>query len=153
MNRLFLLSALCFGLILVALLAAQTPPPPSLEQTLRASRWRQRVLLLVAPTARQTDFQAQKALLAPSRTQLAARDFLVLDVLNDQLTATDQQFLAKKFGLNPQHFAALLLGKDGGVKQQSARPLTPATLFRTVDQMPMRRQELRRAAGPTAPPR
>ena len=153
MNRPLLPPALCFGLVLVALLAAQAPQPPSLEQTLRAGHWRQRVLLLAAPTAHQADFQAQKALLATSHAQLAARDFLVLDVLNDQLTATDQQFLAQKFGLNPLRFAALLIGKDGEVKQQSARPLAPATLFRTVDQMPMRQQKLRRAARPTAPPR
>lgn len=134
---------LCLGLI--SLFAAQAPQPKSMAQTLRESRWKKRVLLVVAPTADQADFKKQKALLAANKAELAARDFLVLDVLYDQLTQADQKFLAQKIGLQPPRFAAVLIGKDGGVKQKSAHPIAPADLFGTVDKMPMRRDEARRA--------
>jgi hypothetical protein len=116
----------------------------SLEQTLRQSRWKKRVLLVAAPNAEQVDFKTQKALLAANRAELAERDFLVLDVLYSQLSAADQQFLSKKIGVQPPSFTVILIGKDGGVKEKSNRPIPPADLFGTVDKMPMRREEMRK---------
>ena len=133
--------ALLAGLLLV--LTAQTPKPACLAQTIRASHWKQRVLLVAAPNAENADFKTQKALLAGQKQALAARDFRVLDVLYDQLATADKQFLTQKMGLNPLTFAAVLIGKDGGVKKQSSRPIAPADLFGTVDEMPMRRAEMR----------
>ncbi|WP_161787236.1 DUF4174 domain-containing protein [Hymenobacter sp. IS2118] len=129
---------------LLWLLSAQTPKPMPLEQTLRASRWQHRVLLLAAPTAAHPDFKAQKALLATQKAELADRDFVVVEALYDQLSAADLAFLKQKTGAQPPQFAAVLIGKDGGVKERRARPIPPADLFGTVDKMPMRRQEMRR---------
>jgi hypothetical protein len=116
----------------------------SLEQTLRDSRWKKRVLLVATPTAEQVDFKSQKALLAAKSAELDERDFLVVDAVHDQLSAADKQFLMKKIGVQAGQFAAVLIGKDGGVKEKSSRPMQPADLFGTVDKMPMRQQEMRR---------
>ena len=128
------------------LLTSQTPPALSLEQTLQASRGKKRVLLVGAPTAANADFQAQRALLAGQQAQLNERDFLVIDLAHDRLSTADKQFFARKTGLSLAGFSVVLIGKDGGVKLTSARPLPSATLFGTVDQMPMRRREMRRGA-------
>ena len=141
MKRPFLFA---FVLALSFFLTAQIPKTKSVEQTLRANRWQKRVLLLAAPTAEQADFKQQKALLATAGPELAARDFLVLEVIYNQLTEADKLFLKQKIGIQPTQFAAVLIGKDGGVKQKSSRPTLPADLFGTVDQMPMRREEMRR---------
>ncbi|WP_310395401.1 DUF4174 domain-containing protein [Hymenobacter sp.] len=141
----FALALLGLGLLLG--LTARAPKARTLEQTVRASRWKKRVLLIAAPAADQADFRAQKQLLASSKAELAARDLLVIEVLYPQLSAADRQFLTQKTGIQPPRFAAVLLGKDGGVKMRSAHPIAPAALFRTIDQMPMRRQEMRRGAG------
>jgi hypothetical protein len=133
---------LCLGLL--ALLAAQAPKSQSMEQTLRASHWKKRVLLIAAPTAEQADFKTQKALLATDKAGLAERDFLVVEAVYDQLSAADQQFLAQKMDLKQPQFAAILIGKDGGIKEKSSLPISPADLFGTVDKMPMRRQEMRK---------
>lgn len=146
LKSLFFAGSTALLLGLAGTLLAQNSLPPGLARTLQASRWQKRVLLVAAPTAGQADFQAQKALLAASEAGLNERDFVVLDVLYDQLSAADRQFLARRLGLRPPAFAAVLIGKDGEVKLRSARPLAPAALFATVDQMPMRRQEMRRAA-------
>ncbi|WP_460547816.1 DUF4174 domain-containing protein [Hymenobacter daeguensis] len=134
------------ALLLLSLLTltAQTPKPMPLEQTLRESRWKKRVLLVAAPDGDYIDVKTQKALLATKQTELAERDFLVLEVLYDHLSATDQQFLTRKLGVQPPKFAAILIGKDGGVKEKSSVPILPDDLFRTVDKMPMRREEMRK---------
>lgn len=144
MKRLrFLLPAplLLLGLLLST---AQTPKPMPLEQTLREYRWKNRVLLLAAPTAEQADFKTQKALLNAEKAGMAARGFVVLAVFYNELAAPDQQFLANKIGVSPPKFAAVLIGKDGGVKELSRHPISPADLFGTVDKMPMRREEMRK---------
>lgn len=55
---------LFLGLGLLAAAAVAAAGPPSLAETIRASRWRQRVLLVAAPTATQAAFQTQHELLA-----------------------------------------------------------------------------------------
>ncbi|MDQ2793280.1 MAG: DUF4174 domain-containing protein [Bacteroidota bacterium] len=129
---------------LLTLLAAQTPNSGSLEQTLRESRGRKRVLLIAAPTAGQADFKTQKALLAAHPQELADRDFLVLEVPYDQLSPADRNYLMQRIGLKLPTFCVVLIGKDGGMKEKSKRPMQPADLFGTVDKMPMRREEMRR---------
>lgn len=141
-HRLPAAALLLLGLLF--LLTAQTPKPRPLEQTLRESRWKKRVLLIAAPTTEQADFKAQKALLKANEKELAERDCLVLEVLYEQLSAADQQLLTQKTGIKPPQFAVVLIGKDGGVKQKSNRPISPAELFGTVDKMPMRREEMQR---------
>lgn len=139
-----LLVTSCLLLVLVFALTAQTPKRMPLEQTLRESRWKKRVLLIVAPNADYIDVKTQRALLAAKQPELAERDFLVLEVLYDRLSAADQQFLTRKLGLQPPKFAAVLIGKDGGVKEKSSVPILPDDLFGTVDKMPMRRDEMRK---------
>ncbi|MDB5270020.1 MAG: hypothetical protein JWP58_3060 [Hymenobacter sp.] len=144
MKRLRFLPPALLLLLGLLLFTAQTPKPMPLEQTLREYRWKKRVLLVAAPTAEQADFKTQKALLNAEKAGMTARDFVVLEVLYNQLSATDQQFLTKKIGVSPPQFAAVLIGKDGGVKEKSSRPIPPTDLFGTVDKMPMRQAEMRK---------
>lgn len=139
--------SLVLALLLGALgsAAAQTPAAaPSLQQMLRVHRWKKRLLLVAAPSAEQAGFRRQKELLAAAPAALQARDILVLDVLYDRLNPADLQYLQQQTGLRPPAFGVALIGKDGGVKRTSPQPLAPADLFGTVDQMPMRRQEMKR---------
>jgi hypothetical protein len=145
-SKVLLLGAAVAAMVALANTAiAQTATPVSLQRTLRASRWKKRVLLIAAPTTQQADFQKQKALLADKSQDLAERDFLVIELLYDQISTADHQFLIQKTGVQPPAFAAVLIGKDGGVKEKSARPIAPEALFGTVDKMPMRRAEMKRA--------
>jgi hypothetical protein len=139
--RFLLLASLLLGFLSST---AQTSKPMPLEQTLREYRWKKRVLLLAAPTAEQADFKTQKVLLNTEKAEMDARDFVVLEVFYNQISATDQHFLAKKIGASSPQFAAVLIGKDGGVKEKSSRPIPPADLFGTVDKMPMRQAEIQR---------
>ena len=135
-----------FGVLaagLFPLLAAQAAPPVGLAQALRASRWQHRVLLIGAPTASQPELIRQQALLAADAKGLAERDFNVIEVVYDQLSPADRQCWTQQLGQPLMGFRAVLIGKDGGVKRTETQPLAPASLFGTVDKMPMRRQEMR----------
>jgi hypothetical protein len=135
------------GLLILAavpLLAAQAAAPPGgLAEMLSASHWQRRVLLIGAPTADQADFQRQKTLLAASEKGLSERDFQVIEVVYNQLSTADRQCWTQQLGQPLIGFRLLLIGKDGGVKRTETQPLAPASLFGTIDKMPMRRQEMR----------
>jgi hypothetical protein len=125
------------------LLAAQATAPPTLAERLRASRWHHRVLLIGAPTADQAELKRQKTLLATDAAGLAERDVQVMEVLYDQLSPADRQCWTQQLGQPLAGFRVVLIGKDGGAKRTETQPLAPASLFGTVDKMPMRRQEMR----------
>jgi hypothetical protein len=129
--------------LLFPLLAAQSALAPGLAQALQASRWQHRVLLIGAPTASQAELKRQKTLLAAAEKGLAERDFKVIEVAYDQLSAADRQCWTQQLGQPLSGFRAVLIGKDGGVKRTETQPLAAAEFFHTVDKMPMRRQEMR----------
>lgn len=121
---------------------AQTAPAASLASTVKAARWRQRVLLICAPTATDAQLRQQRALLQPARAGLAERDLLVRELPWASLPEADRHYL-RQLGGSSGAFRVLLIGKDGGVKRRDKAPVAPQTLFGTIDQMPMRRQEMK----------
>ncbi|WP_375435675.1 DUF4174 domain-containing protein [uncultured Hymenobacter sp.] len=125
--------------------AQATTVKSSVTALLKASRWQKRVLLLCAPTATDATLLRQRQLLAPARADLAARDLLVHEVLLTQLSSADKKYLTETLRVAPANFTAVLIGKDGGAKRRETEPVTPASLFSTIDVMPMRQQEMRQA--------
>ncbi|OWP63867.1 hypothetical protein CDA63_06550 [Hymenobacter amundsenii] len=130
-------------LLPAAITQAQTAPAASLVSTVKAARWRQRVLLICAPTATDAQLLKQRALLQPARAGLTERDLLVQELPWASLPEADRNYL-RQLGGSPDSFRVLLIGKDGGVKRRDTAPVTPAALFATIDGMPMRRQEMKR---------
>ena len=129
MKSLLLLAALLLPAGLVA--AQPAPPTATLAQTLRTNRLKKRILLVGAPTASQPELGQQKKLFATAGPQFKERDFLVLQLLYDQLSAADRQYWTQELQQPLTHFAVVLIGKDGGVKRTATQPLTPADLFGT----------------------
>ena len=123
---------------------AQTAPGASLAGTVKAAHWRQRVLLVCAPTATDAQLLKQRALLQPARAGLQERDLLVRELPWNTLSEADRNYL-RQLGVKTDAFRVLLIGKDGGVKRRDTEPVAPAALFATIDGMPMRRQEMKRA--------
>jgi hypothetical protein len=123
---------------------AQAALPAPLAQAVRTAHWQKRLLLIGGPTAGQADFRQQQQLLATAADQLKERDFLVLALPYDQLSAADRQYWTQELKQSLTRFSVVLIGKDGSVKRVETQPLPPADLFDTVDKMPMRRQEARR---------
>ena len=123
---------------------AQKPGKMTLSETLKASHWEERVLLVCASTSRQADFVEQKARLLKVEDGLRERDTRTMDVLYDQLGQADKRFLRDELGIPAADFTVVLIGKDGGVKLRQGTPLTTQLLFSTIDAMPMRQREMRK---------
>lgn len=58
-------------------------------------------------------------------------------------TPAEQEALRKRFHVRPDAFAVILVGKDGGEKMRSDKPIPWETLEATIDAMPMRQTEMR----------
>jgi hypothetical protein len=135
----FLLLPLFFASVVMS---AQTTT--SLASWLSKQRWHKRVVLLCAPSSATPELQAQQQQLTAAATGLQERDIEVREVLFEQLSAADKQYITQKLGVKTTGFTLLLLGKDGGVKRRETKPISPIALFETIDVMPMRREEARR---------
>ncbi len=107
-------------------------------------QWKQRLLLVFAPGADHPAVGEQMALWKDAGPEASDRDLLsFLWKGAAELPAAAKQ----KYDIDPNKFTVLLIGKDGGVKQRSYEPAGPDRLFALIDSMPMRRDEMRKAAA------
>ena len=105
--------------------------------------------MVFAPGETTPGYVAQRTIVSNSRAGLAERDVVFLVVVGDRVRTelgvgreVGADTLRKRFCIAPGVFRALLVGKDGGVKLSSGSPLAAATLFKAIDAMPMRRDEI-----------
>lgn len=130
-------SYLAWGLL--ASLAVMTQIPD-----LQTLRWNQRVVLLFAPSHDDRELKEQTAKMDAVEKELAERDVKVFEVTGDSAEA---QRLQAQFDVQPGRFTVVLVGKDGGRKLKKEMVVEPALLFRKIDAMPMRRDEMRKRQG------
>jgi len=112
--------------------------------------WQNRPVLVFAPADDHPLLAAQRTALAGEAAGLADREMVVIEVVGGRVTIDGQaalglsaEDLRRRYAVGPGESAALLMGKDGGVKMRLDRALTPDALYPTIDAMPMRRQEMR----------
>ena len=137
-------------LLCSALAAAQTPPSPV---TLAQLHDRFRPLLLFAPSPADPSLAAQLLRLKSSAAELNERDVLLIAVpyrspAPTEVSLTEEEALAirRRFGVLPEQFTAVLLGKDGGEKLRSKKPVSFERLRDLIDSMPMRQEEAKEHA-------
>ncbi len=144
------ISAMTAGLLTVGVLMPRCLPaqtPPSL-MTLAEMRDRYRPLLLFAAAPDDPSLLAQLTRLKVATPGLRERDVLVIAIpyrdpspSQVSLSAADAQAARRFFHVAPEDFTAILLGKDGGEKYRSRKPITFEKLRATIDAMPMRQAE------------
>jgi hypothetical protein len=142
-------------------MAAQTTQPTGIA-TLAALHDRYRPLLVFAPDIT-PEFREQMRLLSTSAKDLQERDVMTVPITDHwsemgdgifdrihtlSLSKTDQAAARRRFHIAPSAFTVILLGKDGGEKLRSTRPLTLKKLNDTIDAMPMRQEEIRTRTPP-----
>jgi hypothetical protein len=108
--------------------------------SIAAMRWERRVLLISASTGQDAKLEAQRQIVAGWKVAGAERDLTLVEVVGNKVTgATDTPAaLRKRYRLSATGFTAILIGKDGGEKLRSARPIPARVLEETIDAMPMR---------------
>lgn len=121
---------------------------------LRSHQWKHRVLLVFAPASYNAAYLRQRLQFDKAPQGFRDRELLYVPVVDGEtlqvrtqnLDAESQKALREEFSIPSDSFAVLLIGKDGGVKLRRAEPVTADELFRLIDSMPMRQQEMRRPA-------
>jgi len=97
-----------------------------------------RRLLVFAPLPGDASATRQRELLSGAEAGISDRDLRV-----EYLTGEEAEESRREYGVTAEEFAALLIGRDGGVKHRYGEPAAPEELFGHIDEMPMRRRELR----------
>jgi hypothetical protein len=123
--------------------------------TLAEERDQHRVLLIGAPSADDRRLLEQLRIVHDHAEEAADRDLVAIAVPESgtpptslRLTASDWAEVQRRFHLASGSFAVLLLGKDGGEKLRSGKPIPFDRLRSVIDAMPMRKEEMRaKAAG------
>ena len=117
---------------------------------LSSQKWKNRVLLVFAPSVDNHIYQQQMQLLQKHNKDFADRDLVLVQVLaTDESYANRQPIddssaakLRDRFGVDKENFRLILVGKDGGVKRSDATPVQATAIFEEIDAMPMRQQEM-----------
>lgn len=109
---------------------------------LNSYQWKNRLLLVFAPSKDHAAYQQQMMLLQEQQASFDERNLLVIDMLTQ--TNNDLTKIRQQFNVSPEEFRVVLIGKDGTAKRQDNSPVSPKAIFDTIDAMPMRRQEMRR---------
>ncbi|CAN5510880.1 DUF4174 domain-containing protein [soil metagenome] len=149
--RILILRTLVLGASILAL-----PPITVLAQApVSTLKDNNRALLIFARESTDPSYARQQHLLENQASELADRDLIFIPVLYKRMPTdanqaspvfasdTEQKHLRSRYNIQPQEFAVLLLGKDGGEKLRSRTPVTMEKLSHLIDSMPMRQQEIR----------
>lgn len=96
-----------------------------------------RDIWIFASDSSNASFITQKAVLA-NTSELKQRDIQVHQVVG----LNKNEDLFKKYKASANKFTFILVGKDGGEKLRSDKPVSLKKLYRTIDSMPMRRNEM-----------
>jgi hypothetical protein len=111
---------------------------------LESFRWHKRILLVFAASPSDPLVLEQRRIVADAGADARERDLEVIEVTGS--SARDAS-LRQRFAPLGSGFRAVLVGKDGGEKLSSDKPLVAERWIETIDAMPMRRQEQRRNGG------
>jgi hypothetical protein len=131
-----------------ALLTSLLPFASAQISGLEPYEWENRVLIIFEDAGAKQSW-AQESLVMVGDQHFEERDMVVLRIsdeveplVGEAAPGIDARALRRELGVGDTAFRTVLIGKDGGVKLKSSSPICAATLFNTVDAMPMRRQEI-----------
>ncbi len=118
------------------LLVFQMTAAPDLDSL----RWHNRVVIIFASRKDDGQLIRQDEIIAAHLPGFAERDTKVFRMVGESVDARE---LRAKLHVGSQPFAVLLIGKDGSVKLRKHELLSADELFRTIDKMPMRKEEMK----------
>ena len=101
-----------------------------------------RVIIIFSDNSEDPNFTAQLNLLESRKNSLKERDVVVL---------IDTSPISKsniRLKLRPQGFVFILIGKDGKIALRKSRPWSVREISRSIDKMPLRKQEIKLLAQP-----
>jgi hypothetical protein len=141
---------------LLSLLLGLSLATPAMAYDLAQHLWRDRLLVLAAPTADDAALQARLADVHERRDAVEDRDLRVFELYPAQgrrdgeaLSTAEVGALRDHFRLGEDDRLLILVGLDGGEKRRVSLDTHLRELYLQIDAMPMRRADIRakEAAG------
>ncbi len=149
MNRRKILTLAGAGLVALAARPAQAG-------LLDKYRWKRRLLLVFAPVKPHPKLVVQRQRLKDAAAGLKEREVTVIEVVQDSVFVDGKlaielnaKNLRKEFDTTIVEFNVVLIGKDGGEKLRRDEAVQVEEVFKTIDAMPMRQQEMRQRGQKT----
>ena len=117
---------------------------------LQQYQWRNRVLVVSAPSPDDSNLLEQLAELASTSDEFADRDMVLVTLLDNadakagdrKLTRAEVAATRTALGIRPGSFALQLIGKDGSVKLTAKSATSMNEIYALIDSMPMRQREI-----------
>lgn len=114
-------------------------------------RGKNRVLLVFAGSPEDKAYLAMKQAWTDRKAGASERNLVLVESLlrgsspeaDRTLDEGRSQVMRARYGVQPEAFKAILIGKDGTVKEEGAADLTFDELFKMIDAMPMRQEEMK----------
>jgi hypothetical protein len=97
--------------------------------------WKNRIILTFADDEDHADLIKLKVEMKENNCEILNRDLLHFHFSNDGK-------IGNHTTTNDQSFRILLIGKDGGIKYESNQYVSLIQLFKLIDSMPMRQDEM-----------
>jgi len=118
---------------------------------LDAYKWENRLIVLFVQDIESQELLRQLDNIQAHEPGYSERDIKVLIVNQEEvvdrrlhpITNLQADALRKRFGMEKKDFQYMLIGKDGTEKYRSDQVVSHQTIFGIIDQMPMRRREMR----------
>jgi hypothetical protein len=107
------------------------------ETDLSSFKWKNRVLVVLAPSDHDPRLREQQAIAAGAAVGFSERDLIVVAEIGTEGP------LHRMFGTRVGDFQVVLVGKDGRSTWQWSKPVSSEVLSSVIDKMPMRRDEMR----------
>jgi hypothetical protein len=106
------------------------------DADLASYKWKNRVLVILAPSDSDPKLKEQRASAAASAAGFSERDLIVVTEIGVEGP------IHRKYGFRQGDFQVLLIGKDGHSTLQWPKPVSSEVVFSAIDRMPMRRDEI-----------
>jgi len=132
----------------LSILAGEKAVPMNLD--FEQFKWKNRLLLVFAPDSSHPLFESLRRDISTRKHEVDDRDLFVFEILGvgtskrdgTQLDPHAAASLRERFDVSPKAFSLILVGKDGGVKLRRNDPVNLEEIFRLIDSMPMRQDEM-----------
>lgn len=136
------------GAFSIATLSAAQPSEVDVEQF----KWKKRLLLVFAAQSDDPSYAALQREIFTRKNEVEDRDLVIFEIVElgaskmhgAELDPRTAASLRKRFDVSPKAFALILVGKDGGVKLRRNDFNGLEEIFRLIDSMPMRQDEMLR---------
>lgn len=137
-------------ILLFALVSILSTTIPMSAQDLSQHEWKDRLLLVLTTENSKELYKEQMDLFKDNIAGLEERKLVIYSVMPEKYKKgiqaekwVESTRLNDRYREGGREFEVILLGLDGRVKLRQSEILSIEKLFRTIDAMPMRRNELR----------